>query len=44
MARLCKNGRATDLTIAANENRFNYSFHFDFMMIEKGAERMIFRF
>ena len=36
-----KNGRATDVTIATYENRFNYSFDFGSMMIEKGVERMI---
>ena len=36
-----KNGKATDLTIATYENRFNYSFDFDSKMVEKGVERMI---
>ena len=36
-----ENGRATDVTFATYENRFNYSFNFDSMMIKKGVEQMI---
>ena len=36
-----KNGRATDLTIASYENRFNYSFDFDSLMVESRVKRMI---
>ena len=36
-----KNGKATNLTIDSYENRFNYSFDFDSLMIEKRLKRMI---
>ena len=36
-----KNGKATDVTIATYDNRFNYSFDSDSMMVEKGVERKI---
>ena len=36
-----KNGRATDLIIVTYENRYHYSFDFEFIMIERGVERMI---
>ena len=35
-----KTGKGTHLTIATYKNRFDYSFDFDSMMIEKGVERM----